>query len=141
MSEVKTDKLTGVSTADVINVTVGSTTSVLQLGIATHTLHYNHQSDSVVQSTNTSSVSDDAAGEYTANITSAYADINSIHTISCSFEANGASDQRHIGVFHRDNSTGNEVAPTTTAYKVSTDTNDENKDLKYNYTTRFGDLA
>ena len=140
MSEVKTDKLTGVSTADVINVTTGSTTSVLQLGIATHILHYNQQSDTVVQSTNTSSVVDDSAGEYIVTNSTAYADINSIFTISCNFEADGQADNK-TGLLHRDNSTGNEVAPTTTAYRVSTDDESSNKDLKYDYTTRIGDLA
>ena len=140
MSEVKTNKLTGVSTADVINITTGSTTSVLQLSIATHTLHFNQQTPAVIQSTNTSSVTDDATGEYIVNITSAYADINSIFTISCNFEADGQADNKP-GLLHRDNNTGNEVAPTTTTYKVSTDDNSANTDLKYDYTTRIGDLA
>ena len=140
MSEVKTNKLTGVSTADVINITTGSTTSVLQLGIATHILHYNQQSDTVVQSTNTSSVVDDSAGEYIVTNSTAYADINSIFTISCNFEADGQADNKP-GLLHRDNNTGNEVAPTTTTYKVSTDDNSANTDLKYDYTTRIGDLA
>jgi len=141
MSEVKTDKLTGVGTADVINITTGSTTSVLQLSIATHTLHFNQQTPAVIQSTNTSSVVDAAAGRYNVTVTSAYSDANSIFTVSCNYEADGQADPKHSGQLHSDNNTGNEVAPTTTTYTVRTDDDSNDKDLKYDYTTRIGDLA
>ena len=55
-SELKVDKFTGVTTADVISVTTGSTTTTLQLGIASHALHYNHQTPAIIKSWNTSSV-------------------------------------------------------------------------------------
>ncbi len=142
-SELVLDKLTGRGTADVINVTTGSVTSTLQLGIASHALHYNQQSHSSsgVKSWNTTSVADDADGEYTVTIASAYSDINYIMTNSNNFRANTEPDP-HGGQLHSDNSTGNEVAPTTTTYKVRTDKGDGNvADLKYNYTTIHGDLA
>ena len=142
-SQLKVNTLTGVSTADVINVTTGSTTTTLQLGIASHALHYNQQSHSStgVKSWNTTSVADDADGEYTVTIASAYSDINYIMTNSNNFRANTEADPRG-GQLHSDNSTGNEVAPTTTTYKVRTDKGDGNvADLKYNYTTIHGDLA
>ena len=142
-SELVLDKLTGRGTADVINVTTGSVTTVLQLGIASHALHYNQQSHSStgVKSWNTTSVADDADGEYTVTIASAYSDINYIMTNSNNFRANTEADP-HGGQLHSDNSTGNEVAPTTTTYKVRTDKGDGNvADLKYNYTTIHGDLA
>jgi len=140
-SELKVDKFTGVSTADVISVTTGSTTTTLQLGIASHALHYNHQTPAIIKSWNTSSVADDAVGEYTVTITTAYADINSIFTVSCNFDANTEGDAAG-GQLHSDNSTGNEVAPTTTAYKVRTDKyGTASGDLKYDYTTIHGDLA
>ena len=142
-STLKVNTLTGVSTADVINVTTGSITTTLQLGIASHALHYNQQSHSSsgVKSWNLSSVADDADGEYTVTIASAYSDINYIMTNSNNFRANSEGDPKG-GQLHSDNSTGNEVAPTTTTYKVRTDKGDGNvADLKYNYTTIHGDLA
>ena len=140
-SEIAIDKLKGVTTADVINVQTGSVTSVLQLGIASHALHFNHQTPAIIKSWNTSGVVDNAAGEYTVTTTTAYADINSIFTNSNNFNANGEADPAG-GQLHSNNGNGNELAPTTTVYKVRTDAaGDNSADLKYNYTTIFGDLA
>ena len=140
-SEIAIDKLKGVSTADVINVTTGSVTTVLQLGIASHALHYNHQTPAIIKSWNTTSVEDQGLGRYVVTITTAYADINSIFTNSNNFDVNGEADAGG-GQLHSHNSTGNEVAPTTTTYQVRTDgSNANSKDLKYNYTTIHGDLA
>ena len=106
-----------------------------------HLLHFNHQTPAIIKSTNTSSVADDATGEYTVTITSAFSDINHIFTISCNYDVDGQPDAAG-GQLHSDNSTGNEVAPTTTAYKVRTDGhNSAAKDLKYDYTGAIGDLA
>ena len=129
-----------------INSEGGAVTTILQLGIASHGLHYNQKSYSAgeiigVKSWNTSSVADDAAGEYTVTITSAYSDINYIMTNSNNFRANSEGDPVG-GQLHSDNSNGNEVAPTTTTYKVRTDNfAEEAADLVYNYTTIHGDLA
>lgn len=140
-SELKVDKFTGVTTADVINVTTGSVTTVLQLGIASHALHYNHQTPAIIKSWNTTSVEDQGVGRYVVTITTAYADINSIFTNSNNFDTNGEADAGG-GQLHSHNSTGNEVAPTTTTYQVRTDgSNSASKDLKYNYTSIHGDLA
>ena len=132
-----------VAASEVITVTTGSTTTVLGLGMATHGLHYNQQSHSSsgVKSWNLTSVADDAAGEYTVTVAAAYSDINYIMTNSNNFKTNGEGDPKG-GQLHSDNSSGNEVAPTTTTYKVRTDATDsETHDLKYNYTTIHGDLA
>ena len=132
-----------VDASEVITVTTGSITTVLGLGMATHGLHYNQlsHSSSGVKSWNTTSVEDDAEGEYTVTIASAYSDINYIMTNSNNFRANTEGDPKG-GQLHSDNSSGNEVAPTTTTYKVRTDKGDGNvADLKYNYTTIHGDLA
>ena len=140
-SEISIDKLKGVTTTDVINVQTGSVTTVLQLGIASHVLYYNHKTPANLNSFNTSGVVDDAVGEYTVTVTSAYVDLTHIFTNSNNFNTNGEADPAG-GQLHQDNSNGNEVAPTTTAYKVRTDgTGDNSKDLKYNYTTILGDLA
>jgi hypothetical protein len=136
-----------VAASEVITVTTGSTTTVLGLGMATHGLHYNQQSHSStgVKSWNLTSVADDATGEYTVTIASAYADINYIMTNSNNFVANTEGDAIG-GQLHSDNSNGNEVAPTTTTYKVRTDGSNDGSstggaDLKYNYTTIHGELA
>ena len=132
-----------VDASEVITVTTGSITTVLGLGMATHGLHYNQQSHSSsgVKSWNLTSVADDADGEYTVTIASAYSDINYIMTNSNNFRADSEGDPKG-GQLHSDNSTGNEIAPTTTAYKVRTDKADGNvADLKYNYTTIHGELA
>jgi hypothetical protein len=106
-----------------------------------HYAHYNHKTDTVVKSFNLSSINDDAEGEYTVTIASAMNDINSVFTCTCNFDADGQPDAAG-GQLHSDNSTGNEVAPTTSAYKVRTDGhNSAAKDLKYNYTALVGDLA
>ena len=106
-----------------------------------HLLHFNHQTPATIKSVNTSSVADDAAGEYTVTLTSAMSDINYFILASCNFEANGQSDAKFNHSLNRDNSTGNEVAPTTTTYKVGTDDDSGNADLKYDYSGVAGDLA
>jgi hypothetical protein len=106
-----------------------------------HLLHFNHQTPAIIKSTNTSSVSDDEAGEYTVTLTNAMSDINYFIFASCNFEANGQPDARFNHSLNRDNSTGNEVAPTTTTYKVGTDDDSGNADLKYDYSGVAGDLA
>ena len=55
-----------------INSEGGAVTTILQLGIASHGLHYNQSysaGEIIIKSWNTSSVADDAAGEYTVTIT------------------------------------------------------------------------
>jgi len=140
-SELRVNNLKGSTTADVINLTTGGTTTVLQLGIASHALHFNHKTPAIIKSWNTSSVADDGEGEYTVTIATAYSDANYIMTNSNNFDSDTEADAAG-GQLHSDNSTGNEVAPTTTAYKVRTDKAGTAKgDLKYDYTTIHGDLA
>ena len=140
-SELKVDKFTGVTTAGSIDVTSGSVTTNLQKSMFVHLLHFNHQTPATIKSVNTSSVADDAAGEYIVTLTNAMSDINYFIFASCNFEANGQSDARFNHSLNRDNSTGNEVAPTTTTYKVGTDDDSGNADLKYDYSGVAGDLA
>tara|TARA_Y100000114_G_scaffold150461_1_gene165999 strand:+ start:381 stop:809 length:429 start_codon:yes stop_codon:yes gene_type:complete len=140
-STLKINTLTGVSTADVINVTTGSTTTTLQLGIASHALHFNHQTPAVIKSLNTSSVTDTAVGQYTPIMTTSYSDANYIMTNSNNFDVNAEADAAG-GQLHSLNTTGTEVAPATNTYTVRTDGDSSaSKDLKYGYTTAHGDLA
>ena len=141
MATLKTNTLTGTSTADVINVTTGGTTTVLQLGIASHALHFNHQTPAVIKSWNNSSVTDNATGAYTPIMITSYSDANYIMTNSNNFDVNTEPDAAG-GQLHSLNTTGNEVAPTTNTYTVRTDgASSASKDLKYGYTTIHGDLA
>ena len=140
-SELRVNNLKGSTTADVINVTTGSTTTKLQLGIASHALHFNHQTPAVIKSLNTSSVTDVAVGQYSPIMTTSYSDANYIMTNSNNFDVNTEADAAG-GQLHSLNTTGNEVAPTTNTYTVRTDGDSSaSKDLKYGYTTAHGDLA
>ena len=141
ITTLKSDTLTGVSTADSIAVTTGGTTTVLQLGIASHALHYNHQTPAIIKSWNTSSVADNSTGAYTVTIASAYSDANYVMTNSNNFDAAGQADAAG-GQLHSDNASGGEVPPSTTTYRLRTDGDAAaSKDLKYGYTTIHGDIA
>ena len=77
MSEVKTDKLTGVSTAKTVNVTVGATaTQSLEQGLAKAFHGYGDQSagdlNADLKTLNISSYVDHAAGRSRLNVTSAF---------------------------------------------------------------------
>ena len=139
---VQINQLKGIDTAGSITVQgEGTNTTNLQQGLFKHLLHYNQQTPAIIKSFNTSSVTDDAAGEYIVTMTTAMGDINYFILASCNFEADGEADQKLNHSLNRDNSTGNEVAPTTTTYKVGTDDDSVNKDLKYDYSGVMGDLA
>ena len=141
-NNVKVNQLSGIDTAGSITVQgEGTNTTNLQQGLFKHLLHFNQQTPAIIKSFNTSSVADDAAGEYIVTMTTAMGDINYFILASCNFEANGQSDQKLNHSLNRDNSTGNEVAPTTTTYKVGTDDESGNTDLKYDYSGAMGDLA
>jgi hypothetical protein len=78
MSEVKTDKLTGTSTAGSISV-VGegnSTTTNLQQGLAKAWAKYNQTTPAVNDSLNIASVADNSAGNFTPTFTNAMASAN-----------------------------------------------------------------
>ena len=140
-SELRVNNLKGSTTADVINVTTGSTTTKLQLGIASHALHFNHQTPAVIKSWNNSSVTDVAVGQYQPIMITSYSDANYIMTNSNNFDVNTEADAAG-GQLHSLNTTGTEVAPATNTYTVRTDGDSSaSKDLKYGYTTAHGDLA
>ena len=76
MSEVKTDKLTGVGTAGVILVTGegNSTTTSLQQGLAKAWINFlgNASSNYIKDSLNISSFNDEATGRYTISYSSSF---------------------------------------------------------------------
>ena len=70
MSTLKTNTLTGTTTADAINVTDGSTTASLQKGLGKIFINFNGESAvSTRASINVSSLDDDGTGEYGINYT------------------------------------------------------------------------
>ena len=75
MSEIKVDALTGKTTAKTVTVTVGATaTQSLEQGLAKSLLNYNQITDTVIDSLNNSSVSDDATAIFTATHINHYSD-------------------------------------------------------------------
>ena len=80
MSEVKTNKLTGVSTAKTVTVTVGaSATQSLEQGLAKAWTNLNMSSGTYRDSLNIASATDNGTGDFTNNYTSAMANVNYNH--------------------------------------------------------------
>ena len=137
MSTIKTNTLTGTTTAGSISVTGegGSTTTNLQQGLA-KAFGYAQQRTSTVElkdSFNISSWSDDATGRSTWNINSDMANTTYTAVVSHSYDATSGSNQAGsdevwvtaAGVFKQDTFFGN-----STFY-----------DNDYVYATVHGDLA
>lgn len=78
MSTVTVDNLKGKTTAKTVTVTVGAVapaaTQSLEQGLAKSLLNYNQITDTVIDSLNNSSVSDDAAAIFTATHINHYSD-------------------------------------------------------------------
>tara|TARA_R110002110_G_scaffold405175_1_gene624071 strand:+ start:372 stop:770 length:399 start_codon:yes stop_codon:yes gene_type:complete len=90
MSEIKTDKLTGTSTAGSILVTGegNSTTTNLQQGLA-KSFAFITDINTIVNSFNTSSISDDATGNFTITISNGMSSINeAVLGTACNSAAN-----------------------------------------------------
>ena len=104
MSEVKTNKLTGVSTANDITVTVGaSATQKLQDGIAKMLCHYDQSGTAaIVDSLNVTSLTDTATAKaeinYTNNFSSvAYFNAGQTFTVgNAMIEDNPSTNKVHI---------------------------------------------
>ena len=72
-SELKVDKFTGISTADVISVTTGSATTTLQAGMIKQRAH--HLAGTLSSgSLNCSSITDNGTGDYTHNFSNNFSD-------------------------------------------------------------------
>ena len=109
MSEVKTDKLTGTSTAKTVTVTVGATaTQSLEQGLAKAWVTYNSINETTEGSLNQSSLVDESTGRYYSTFTSAFASAtdkcavvsayNSINNTSASINENRGGIVSNIGV-------------------------------------------
>jgi len=115
MSEIKTNKLTGVSTAGSILVTGegNSTTTNLQQGLAKAWIHFNGTSTiAVVDSFNFASITDNGTGDYTNTLTSAMSNDDYLYGGSACIGSSG--DYSRIFTPRGDGST---TDASTTAYR------------------------
>jgi len=79
MSEIKVDTLTGKTTANDITVTVGaSATQSLHDGLVKHFANFDGRGNTFYGSFNASSVTDNATGDYTITVTTAFNDTSNM---------------------------------------------------------------
>tara|TARA_R110000796_G_scaffold116065_1_gene228510 strand:+ start:90 stop:509 length:420 start_codon:yes stop_codon:yes gene_type:complete len=139
MSEIKTNKLTGTSTAGVILVTGegNSTTTNLQQGLAKSWLNMNGTGTVAARdSLNISSIVDNSAGRYGPVLTSAMGNTN--------YSLTGTSNLNSGDTF---SAPGNLVLGMSLAIATTTSTYEASNyvssyvDSKYVFTQVFGDLA
>ena len=108
MSEVKTDKLTGTSTAKTVTVTVGtSATMNLLIGIVKMYAQSNNTTPAVADSLNNASLTDGGSGKFTYNFTTNMSNATYGYG-ECSGEESGASGDastRTVSHSHRTSST------------------------------------
>ena len=102
-SELKVDKFTGITTADVIQVTTGSVTTSLQDGMAKAYSHFSLTSSSEgfkgTNSLNNSSFTDSSTGKCFVTLTNAFADANfALVVVSNSQRSNSALNADNIGI-------------------------------------------
>jgi len=138
MSEVKTNKLTGTTSAGDVEVTSegGAVTFQLQQGLAKHMCNFNMSTTSVADSFNNSSLTDSSTGQFVANLTNNmgnanyYPFMNSNHysTNNTGWLAAGA---RVAGL----------AATTTSTYPVKAYGSGAYTDAQYNTSSALGDLA
>ena len=137
MSEIKTDKLTGVGTAGSIVVTGegNSTTTNLQQGLAKHWIRH-FQGSSVTASTNNASLTDGGSGTYTANLTNSFSTSNAciVCTAGGTDSAGGVSTYESSEVV-TSSGMGHNVRDGTES------TNSVRKDADQVCVTSYGDLA
>ena len=142
-STLKINTLTGVTTAGLIAVTGegNSTTTNLQQGLAKQWIHLNGTGTiAIVDSFNTTSITDDGTGEYTITIANDMANIGYSKT---STGAQNNSFGPQIVKVDYGRTSNNYSAPTVTAYKIQNllASNADGIDTQYLNATAHGDLA
>jgi len=135
MSEVKTNKLTGTSTAGSISVTAegNSTTTNLQQGLAKAWVNYQQNTPAVRDSLNISGVTDTATGRYAVAYSNNMG--NALYCVSC----NSINYHNHI-----ENASGaNSEASMTTGDCdfMGQDSSGSNADSALSSVSILGDLA
>jgi len=153
MSEIKTDKLTGVGTASTItianneivgassgNITIpgegGTVKTNLQQGLAKHWINFDMASATPRDSLNTSSLVDYQVGQWFANTTNAFSTLNYCINMTTNSYA-GDSFQLGPAGAPKTNLGGD----TTSKYGMWIYSNGAYVDAKYNYLLGHGDLA
>ena len=140
MSEVKTDKLTGVGTAGSIVVTGegNSTTTNLQQGLAKAWAHVASAFGSLPDSFNISSLDDDGTGEFGLNFTNAMGSTNYSAHMTVTFNHSSTNNTR-TGVIEEKKASSVEV---DSAYTAGSTAYFTPYDFESNGSvTVFGDLA
>ena len=114
MATLKPNTLTGTSTAGSIAVTGegNSTTTNLQQGLVKAWINLGTGSATTRDSFNHSSVTDNGTGDFSPVMTNAMGNINYAQAAAMSRQTNCDTDS-----INTNNSTGNDVAPTTTTYR------------------------
>ena len=138
-SQLKVDTLTGVTTAGSIVVTGegNSTTTNLQQGLLKAWINFGTGSATIRDSFNHSSVTDNGTGDFSPVITNAFSNINYSQTIVVSRLTDCTADN-----INTNNSSGGDVAPTTTVYRLGAlKPGTGGVDVTYVNTQIAGDLA
>ena len=136
MATLKTNTLTGTSTAGSIAVTGegNSTTTNLQQGLAKAWVNYNQSTPATVDSFSISSVTDSTTGEYKVNISSAFSNTGFSST---GMTKGSAGTSRGLISEDHDNSRTTSQLPIIT----SQDSNGAYTDFPSSSTNMAGDLA
>ena len=136
MSEIKVDTLTGKTTANDITVTVGaSVTQSLKNGIAKTWFRYDQRTGPTIDaSLNVSSITDDATGKYSVNLTNAISAENDVslsaqHSYEDNMSQNASIGQQEFGT------------ETTTELEGNTQYNGTLYDCHQVFGQQYGDLA
>jgi len=143
MSEVKTNKLTGTSTAGSILVTGegNSTTTSLQQGLAKGWANFNGEGTAaILDSVNIASLTDSGAGKFSTTFTNAMGNVYYVFTgLAFHSSASGFDDAVCIS---RDNTQLSSVSTTVNPfYTFRVEGTVQIKDCKENMVTYNGDLA
>ena len=143
MSEVKTNKLTGTSTAGSILVTGegNSTTTSLQQGLAKGWANFNGEGTAaILDSVNIASLTDSGAGKFSTTFTNAMGNVYYVFTgLAFHSSASGFNDAVCIS---RDNTQLSSVSTTVNPfYTMRVEGAVEIKDCRENMVTFDGDLA
>ncbi len=143
MSEIKTNKLTGVSTAKTVTVTVGaSVTQSLEQGLIKAFVTYDGTISALTtrDTFNQSALTDNANADHTANHVSLFNNATDYLALGTGGYTSDGQAGGHLG-FDRISSNGNEAEPTTSTRRISHQKTTTIDEQKYASIAFAGDLA
>ena len=136
-SELKVDKITGVSTAGSVDVTGegGSTTTNLQQGLCKSWVHFDgSDATTVVDDLNVDTIADNGTGNFTINFTNNFANANYAGAGQAGFNDSNLTNSRIVFQTHD--------APTTSAFTIGVTIDTGTEEDSTHITQLFmGDLA